>query len=54
MDKVIDDLEKNDFKKQTHKRQQKILTRMLDSKTSMTQRGEKEERRAGGGSRGSD
>lgn len=46
MDKVIDDLEKNDFKKQTHKRQQKILTRMLDSKTSMTQRGEKEERKS--------
>ena len=46
MDKVIDDLEKNNFKKQTHKRQQKILSRMLESKTSMTQRGEKEERKS--------
>ena len=46
MDKVIDDLEKNNYKKQTHKRQQKILSRMLESKTSMTQRGEKEERKS--------
>ena len=46
IDKVIHDLEKNNFKKETHKRQQKILSRMLESKTSMTQRGEKEERKS--------
>lgn len=46
MDKVIDDLEKDNYKRQTYKRQQKILSRMLDSKTSMTQRGEKEERKS--------
>lgn len=46
IDKVIEDLQKNNFKKQTYKRQQKILSRMLESKTSMTQRGEKDERKS--------
>ena len=46
MDKVIKDLEKNKFERQTQKRQQKILSRMLDSQTSMTQRGQKEERKS--------
>ena len=46
MDKVIKDLQKNRFTPKTHQRQQRILSRMLDSQTSMTQRGFKEQRRS--------
>ena len=46
MDKVIKDLKLNRFERQTQKRQQKILSRMLDSQTSMTQRGKKDERKS--------
>ena len=46
MDKVIKDLQKNRFTPKTHQRQQRILSRMLDSQTSMTQRGFKEQRKS--------
>ena len=46
MDKVIKDLQKNKFTPKTHQRQQRILSRMLDSQTSMTQRGFKEQRKS--------
>ncbi len=46
MDEVIKDLQKNQYNQKTQKRQQKILSRMLDSQVSMTQRGEKEERKS--------
>ena len=46
MDKVIKDLQKNRFTPKTQQRQQRILSRMLDSQTSMTQRGFKEQRRS--------
>ena len=46
IDKVIEDLQKNKYQKQTYERQQKILSRMLESKTSMTQQGEKDERKS--------
>ena len=46
MDKVIKNLQKNIFTPKTHQRQQRILSRMLDSQTSMTQRGFKEQRKS--------
>jgi hypothetical protein len=46
MDKVIKDLQKNRFTPKTQQRQQRILSRMLDSQTSMTQRGFKEQRKS--------
>ena len=46
MDKVIADLQRQQYNKRTNERQQKILSRMLDSQTSMTQRGFKDERKS--------
>ena len=46
MDEVIKDLQKKRFNRKTQERQQRILSRMLDSQTSMTQRGEKDERKS--------
>ena len=46
MDEVIKDLQKKRFNRKTKERQQRILSRMLDSQTSMTQRGEKDDRRS--------
>jgi len=46
MDEVIKDLQKNQYNQKTQNRQQKILSRMLDSQVSMTQRGEKEKRKS--------
>ncbi len=46
MDEVIKDLQKNIFNRKTKERQQRILTRMLDSQTSMTQRGFDDERKS--------
>ena len=46
MEEVIKDLQKNKYDRKTQKRQQRILSRMLDSQTSMTQRGEKDERKS--------
>ena len=46
MDKVIDDLKRQRYNKKTNERQQRILSRMLDSQTSMTQRGFKDERKS--------
>ncbi|GIS07387.1 MAG: hypothetical protein CM15mP111_0020 [Hyphomicrobiales bacterium] len=42
MDEVIKDLQKNQYSQKTQDRQRKILSRMLDSQVSMTQRGEDE------------
>ena len=41
---VITDLQQNRFTRKTQNRQQRILSRMLDSQTSLTQRGFKDER----------
>ena len=46
MDEVIKDLQKKKYNRETQNRQQKILSRMLDSQVSMTQRGEKDERKS--------
>ena len=46
MDEVIKDLQKNQYSQKTQDRQRKILSRMLDSQVSMTQRGEKDERQS--------
>ncbi|MFL2983570.1 MAG: DUF4175 family protein [Candidatus Neomarinimicrobiota bacterium] len=46
MDEIIKDLQKNRFNRKTQDRQQRILSRMLDSQASMTQRGEKDERKS--------
>ena len=46
MDEVIKDLQKQRFTKKTQDRQKRILSRMLDSQKSMTQRGEKEKRKS--------
>ncbi|MBA65243.1 MAG: hypothetical protein CMG55_05535 [Candidatus Marinimicrobia bacterium] len=46
MDEVIKDLINKQFNRKTQERQQRILSRMLDSQISMTQRGEKEERKS--------
>ena len=44
MDEVIIDFKNNNVNRKTLERQQRILSRMLDSQTSMTQRGKKDER----------
>ena len=46
IDEVIKDLKQGRYTRKTQDRQQRILSRMLDSQKSMTQRGEKEERLA--------
>ena len=46
IEEVINDFQKRKFNPQTNQRQQRILSRMLDSQKSMTQRGYKEERKA--------
>jgi len=46
MDEVIKDLQKKRFNRKTKERQQRILSRMLDSQASMTKRGEKDERKS--------
>jgi len=46
MDEVIKDLKNKRYSRKTQERQQRILSRMLDSQTSMTQRGEKDERKS--------
>ena len=46
IDKVINELNKNVYNRNTNNRQQKILSRMLNSQKSMTKRGVKEERRS--------
>jgi len=46
MDEVLNDLARRKISKKTVNRQQRILSRMLDSQKSMTQRGEKEERKS--------
>ncbi len=46
MEEVIKDLKQNQFTRRTQERQQRILSRMLDSQTSMTQHGKKEERKS--------
>jgi len=46
MDEVIKDLQRRRFSRKTQERQQRILSRMLDSQTSMTQRGYKDERKS--------
>ena len=44
MDEVIKDIQKKKYNRKTQERQQRILSRMLDSQTSLTQRGKKDER----------
>ena len=46
MDEVLKDLERKKISRKTVDRQQRILSRMLDSQKSLTQRGEKEERKS--------
>jgi chromosome segregation ATPase len=46
MDEVLKDLERRRISKKTVDKQRRILSRMLDSQKSMTQRGEKEERKS--------
>jgi len=46
MDQVIDDLKQNKFDRETSKRQQRILSRMLDSQKSLAQRGFEQDRRS--------
>ena len=46
MEKVISDLKNNIYDSKTKTRQQKILSRMLDSQKSLIQRGEKESRKS--------
>jgi predicted acetyltransferase len=46
IDKVIDELVKNNYDRNTNNRQQKILGRMLNSQKSMTQRGFEDERKS--------
>ena len=46
MEEVIKDLQRKKFDRKTKDRQQRILSRMLDSQTSMTQRGEKDKRKS--------
>ncbi len=46
IDNVINDLQKNIYTPKTQQRQQRILSRMLDSQTSMTQRGFKDQRKS--------
>ena len=44
MDEVIKDLQQQKYNRRTKERKQRILSRMLDSQISMTQRGQKDER----------
>jgi len=46
IDNVINELAKNIYNRKTNDRQQKILSRMLNSQKSMTQRGYKDERKS--------
>ena len=46
MDQVIDDLKQNKFDRETSNRQQRILSRMLDSQKSLAQRGFEKDRRS--------
>ena len=46
IEEVINDFQNRKYNQQTKDRQQRILSRMLDSQKSMTQRGFKEERKA--------
>ena len=46
IDDVVNDLQRKRFNKKTESRQEKILSRMLDSQLSMTERDYKEERKA--------
>ena len=46
IDKVINELVRNNYNRSINDRQQKILSRMLNSQKSMTQRGVKEERKS--------
>ncbi len=46
MDEVIKDLQRKRFTRKTQERQQRILSRMLDSQKSLMQRGEKEDRKS--------
>jgi len=46
MDEVIKDLKRKRYNRKTQQHQERILSRMLDSQKSMTQRGKKEERLA--------
>ena len=46
IDEVINELTRNNYDKKTNDRQQKILSRMLNSQRSMTQRGVKDERKS--------
>jgi len=46
MEAVIKDLQRKRYTKKTKERQERILSRMLDSQKSMTQRGQKEERKS--------
>jgi len=46
MEEVIKDLQRKKYDRKTQDRQQRILSRMLDSQTSMTQRGEKDKRKS--------
>ena len=46
IDKVIDELVRNNYDRNTNNRQQKILGRMLNSQKSMTQRGFEDERKS--------
>ena len=46
MDKVIEDLQGQSFTRKTSDHQRKILSKMLDSQTSMSQRGFKKERKS--------
>ena len=46
MDKVLNDLNQKRFDRKTSDNQQRILSRMIDSQKSLTQRGYEEERKA--------
>ena len=46
MEDVISDLSKSNYTRNTKNKQRRILSRMLDSQTSLSQRGYKEERKS--------
>ena len=46
MDKILKDLKSNKYNQKTKDRSKRILSRMLDSQASMTERGYKEERKS--------
>ena len=46
MEEVIKDLKSRKYSRKTYERQERILSRMLDSQKSLTRRGQKEERLA--------